>query len=111
MADVFERINSELEQVGSRLRSALEVGRLHTERAGLVALRGRTAYQLGLAAYARERGETGLPGEFERLMARMDDLTHQISEIERRIGEEEGREETVHQKPAPKAEEADAEVG
>lgn len=111
MTDVFDRINSEIEQVGSRLRSALEVSRLHAERAGLVALRGRTAYQLGLVVHARERGDAGQPGEFERLVARMDDLTHQISEIERRIGEEEGREETVHQKPAPKAEEADAEVG
>jgi hypothetical protein len=111
MADVFERIHGELEQVGARLRSALDLSRLHAERAGLVALRGRAAYQLGMVVHARERGEAGQPGEFERLIARMDDLTHQISEIERRIGEEEGRVETVHQKPAPKAEEADAEVG
>jgi cell division septum initiation protein DivIVA len=111
MSDVFERLNSELEQVGQRLRSAIEISRLQAEKAGLVALRGRAAYQLGLVVHARERGDTPDAGEYERLVARMDDLTHQISELERRVSEEEGHPDTVHTKPAPPADEAEAEVG
>lgn len=109
MSNVFDRLNDELDQVGQRLRAAIEVSRLQAEKAGLVALRSRAAYQLGLVAHARERGDTVPPGEYERLVARMDDLTHQISEIERRISAEGGHEETVHEKPAPAAEPVEAE--
>lgn len=107
MSSVFERLNQELEQVGDRLRNALEVSRLQAEKAGLVALRSRAAYQLGMAAHARAHGDAEPAGEYDRLVARMDDLTHQISEIERRIGELGGHEETVHQKPAPQADDAE----
>lgn len=107
MSNVFERIETEVEQVGERLRSALEVSRLHAEKAGLVALRGRAAYQLGMLVHARERGDEPVAGEYQRLIDRMNDLTHQISEIERRIAEEGGADSSMHTKPAPDAEEVE----
>ena len=111
MTTVFDRLSDELEHVGQRVRSALEISRLHAERAGLVALKGRAAYQLGLAVHARERGEEPAAGSYERLLSRMDDLTHQIAEIDRRIAEEDCREPEVHETPAPAAAEAEAAWG
>lgn len=110
MSTVFDRLGDELEHVGQRVRSALEVSRLHAERAGLVALKSRAAYHLGLAVHGRERGAEPAAGEYERLIARMDDLTRQIEEIDRRIAAEDGGQPEVHEQPAPPAEEAEAEV-
>jgi len=110
MDTIFDRLNAEFEQMGERLRQAFSESRLRAEKAGLVAQRGRAAYRLGLLVHARERGTEPELGAYERLMARMDDLTAKISEIDRRIAEDEGAEAAVHETPAPAAEEADAEV-
>jgi hypothetical protein len=110
MSTVFDRLNAELEEMGERLRSVLEGSKLKAEKAGLVAKKGKAAYRLGLLAYAREKGSVTEPGEWEKVVARMDDLTARISELDRKIAEEEGEDVAVHEKPAPDAAEAEVNV-
>lgn len=110
MTTVFDRLSAELEGIGDRLRSALEESRLRAERAGLHAKKSKAAYKLGLLAYAREKGSETEAGAWEKMVARMDDLSARIAELDRKIAEEEGEESSVHEKPAPEAEVADAEI-
>lgn len=111
MSDVLERLNAELEQMGERLRSALEGSRLRAERAGVVASRSKAAYKLGLLAYDRAKGREPAADDWDAAVARMDELTSRIAELDRRIADEEGGDgPDVHDTPAPDAEVVDAEV-
>jgi len=110
MSTVFDRINAELEQVGHRIRTALEESRLRAEKAGVVARRSRAAYRLGLLVHARERGTEPEPGAYEALLTRMDELTAQIADLDRKIAAEEGEVASVHDDPPPPADPADAEI-
>ncbi len=109
MTTVFDRLSAELEEMGERLRSAIEGSRLRAEKAGLVAKKGKAAYKLGLLAYAREKGTEPEASAWNQLVARMDELTAQIADLERKIAEEEDEVSSVHEKPAPPAEEAEVE--
>lgn len=110
MSTVFDRLNAELEEMGERLRSVFEESKLKAEKAGLVAKKGKLAYKLGLLAYAREKGTEPDATTWADLVGKMDDLTARISELDRKIAEEEGEATVVHEKPAPAADEVEVEI-
>ena len=81
MSTVFDRINTELEQVGERLRSVLSEGRRQAERGALLAARSRVAARLGHLAYAKERGKEFSADELQETLVRMDQLNAQIEAL------------------------------
>lgn len=81
MSTVFDRLNTELEQVGERLRSVLSEGRRQAERGALLAARSRVATRLGHLAYAKERGRDFSESEMQDTLARIDQLNAQIEAL------------------------------
>ncbi|MGH7561272.1 MAG: hypothetical protein ACRENB_09650 [Gemmatimonadales bacterium] len=110
MSGLFDRLNAELDQIGDRVRSALESSKLHLERSRLVGLRSKAAYKLGMLVYKKERGAEVNQAELDALFARMDDIAAQIAKIDRELDEVAGETVRVDEQPAPAAETAEAEV-
>ena len=110
MSDLLSRLNDQLDNLGDRVRTALESSKLHLERSRLIGVRSKAAYQLGMAIYKRERGGDINPAEIDALMARMDDIAAKIAKLDREIDSVHAESVSVAEQPAPAAEPAEAEV-
>jgi len=110
MSSIFDRFRTELDQIGDRVKEAVESSKLHLERSGLVGQRSKVAYKLGMMVYKKERGNEVNQGEIDALLAQMDDVAAKIAAIDRQLDDLGGADVTVREKPAPDAKAADAEV-
>ena len=110
MSDLLNRLNEQLDQIGDRVRNALESSKLHLERSRLIGIRSRAAYRLGMLVYKRERGGEVTPAEVDALFAQMDDIAAKIAKLDREIDAVHGQAVTVAEQPAPATESADAEI-
>jgi hypothetical protein len=110
MSSLFERLRTELDEFGDRVRDAVESSKLHVERSSLVALRAKVAYKLGMMVYRKERGTEVNQAELDALFAQMDDVTAKIAKVDRELDGLDGDSVRVDEKPAPQAETAEAEV-
>ena len=108
MSGIFDRLNAELDQIGDRVRTALETSKLHLERSRLIGIRSRVAYKLGMLVYQRERGGEINQAEVDALFARMDDITARIAGLDREIDSVHGEKVSVDEQPAPAAEPVEA---
>lgn len=110
MSGILDRLNAELDQLGDRVRGALESSKLHLERSRLIGLRSKAAYKLGMLVYRKERGTAVDQAELDALFAQMDDLTAKIAKVDRDLDEAAGETVSVNEQPSPAAEPADAVV-
>ena len=110
MASLIDRLNEQIDQLGDRVRTALESSKLHLERSRLIGVRSRIAYKLGMLVYKRERGGEVNPAEIEALYSQMDDVVAKIAKVDREIDAVHGESASVAEQPAPPAEPAEAEV-
>ena len=110
MSGIFDRINSELDQLGDKVRTAFESSKLHLERSKLIGVRSKAAYKLGMATYKKERGGEVNQAEIDALFAKLDDITAQIAKLDREIDAVHADSVRVDEQPAPAAETAEAEV-
>jgi hypothetical protein len=99
-----------MDELGDRLKDAVESSKLHVERSSLVAVRSKTAYKLGMKFYKKERGGEINQGEIDALLAQMDDVAAKIAKIDHDLDNLDGDEVRVDEKPAPAAEAGAAEV-
>lgn len=107
---IFDRFRSELDQLGDRVKDAVESSRLHVERSSLVAMRSKVAYKLGMMVYKKARGADINQAEIDALMGQMDDVSGKIAAIDRELDGLDGDDVKVGEKPAPPAETGEAEV-
>ena len=110
MSSIFDRVRDELDQLGDRVKDAVESSKLHLERSSLIGIRSKAAYKLGMLTYRRDRGGEVSPAEIEALYAQMDDIAAKITKIDQEIDGLAGCGVRVDEKPAPAAETAEAEV-
>ena len=110
MATIFERLRAELDELGDRMKEAVESSRLHLERSGLVGQRGKAAYRLGMMVYKKERGAEVSEAELDALFARLDDIGAKIAKIDRELDDLAGTTVSVDEQPAPPADTGEAEV-
>ena len=110
MSSIFDRFRTELDQLGDRVKDAVESSKLHVERSGLVAQRSKVAYKLGMLVYRKERGGDVNQAELDALFAQMDDVTGKINAIDKEIDGLDDDTVTVNEKPAPPAETGEAEI-
>ncbi|MGE0555701.1 MAG: hypothetical protein AB7R55_19885 [Gemmatimonadales bacterium] len=110
MSDIFDRFRTELDQLGDRVKDAVESSRLHLERSSLVGQRSKLAYKLGMKVYRKERGGEDNQAEIDALFSRMDDVSEKIAEVDRKLDDLSGESVRVDEKPAPEAETGEAEV-
>ena len=110
MASIFDRLNSEIDQIGDRVRTVFESSKLHLDRSRLIGLRSKAAYKLGMLVYKQERGAEVNQGERDALFAQLDDIAAKIATIDRELDEVQGDTISVDEQPAPPAETAEAEV-
>jgi hypothetical protein len=110
MASIFDRLNSEIDQIGDRVRTVFESSKLHLDRSRLIGLRSKAAYKLGMLVYKKERGAEVNQGEMDALFAQLDDISAKIATIDRELDEVQGDAISVDEQPAPPAETAEAEV-
>jgi hypothetical protein len=110
MASIFDRLNSEIDQIGDRVRTVFESSKLHLDRSRLIGLRSKAAYKLGMLVYKKERGAEVNQGEMDAIFAQLDDISAKIATIDRELDEVQGDAISVDEQPAPPAETAEAEV-
>ncbi len=110
MSSIFDRLNSEIDQIGDRVRTVFESSKLHLDRSRLIGLRSKAAYKLGMLVYKKERGAEINQGELDALFAQLDDISAKIATIDRELDEVQGDAITVDEHPAPPAETGEAEV-
>lgn len=110
MSGIFDRLNAELDQIGDRVRTALESSKLHLERSRLIGIRSKVAYKLGMLVYQRERGGEVNQAEVDALFAKMDDIMAKVTRLDREIDAVHAEKVSVNEQPAPAAEPAEAEV-
>lgn len=110
MAGILDRLNTELDQIGERVRTAFETSKLHLERSRLIGVRSKVAYKLGMLVYKRERGGEVNQAETDALLSKMDDIAAKIAKLDREIDAVHGESVSVAEQPAPQAEPAEAEV-
>ena len=108
MGSILDRLNAELDQLGDRVRSALETSKLHLERSRLIGLRSKAAYKLGMRIYKKERGGEVNQAEIDALFAQLDDITGKIAKVDREIDSVQAETISVDEQPAPAAEPAEA---
>lgn len=85
MAQLFDRLNRELETFGKRAQAALDDGKLQIELLRHRRQRDRAAIELGMLVYRRERGVEVEARRIDAVMLRLDDLTAEITSLEERI--------------------------
>jgi len=110
MSTVFDRLKGELDQLGDRMQSALEQGRLHIEKTGVQGRRSDAARELGLLAWQKARGEAVDETRYDALIARLNELQEELSRIERAMAAARAEDVSVGEDPPPGAETAEAEV-
>ncbi len=107
---IFDRFKTEIDQLGDRVKEAVESSKLHVERSSLVAVRSKIAYRLGMMTYKKERGGEVNQGEIDAIFGQMDDVSAKIAKIDRELDGMDDDPVHVDEKPAPPAEPGDAEV-
>ncbi|HEY8105296.1 MAG TPA: hypothetical protein VIE46_04265 [Gemmatimonadales bacterium] len=90
MAQLFDRLNRELETFGKRAQAALDDGKLQIELLRHRRQQDRAALELGMLVYRRERGGEVEARRIDAVMLRLDDLTAEITRLEERIAARKG---------------------
>ena len=85
MAQLFDRLNRELETFGKRAQAALDDGKLQIELLRQRRQQDRAAGELGFLVYRRERGGEVEARRIDAVLLRLDDLSAEITRIEARI--------------------------
>ena len=110
MPSFIDRLNSELDQLGDKVRTAFQSSKLHLERSRLIGIRSKAAYKLGMLVYKKERGGEVNQAEIDALFTKLDDVSAQITKLDREIDEVHGDTVSVDEQPAPPADTGEAEV-
>jgi len=101
MTTLFDRLRNELDQLGDRVKDAVESSKLHLERSSLIGSRSKAAYKLGMLVYKKERGGDVNQSQIDALFAQMDDIAAKIAKIDRDLDELDGETIRVDEKPTP----------
>jgi hypothetical protein len=101
MSSVFERIREEIDQLGDRMQSALEQGKLQLEKNTTRRMRGETAQELGMLVWRKARGESIDDARHEALLLRLDELQAELTKLEREMAAARGENVSVGQEPPP----------
>jgi hypothetical protein len=110
MSSIFDRVRAELDDLGDRVKDAVESSKLHLERSSLIGIRSKVAYKLGMLVYRRDRGGEVTPAEVDAIYAQMDDIVAKIAKIDKEIDGLGAEDVRVDEKPAPPADTAEAEI-
>jgi len=110
MSSIFDRVRAELDDLGDRVKDAVESSKLHLERSSLIGIRSKVAYKLGMLVYRRDRGGAVTPAEVDAIYAQMDDIVAKIAKIDKEIDGLGAEDVRVDEKPAPPADTAEAEI-
>lgn len=105
MAQLFDRLNQELETFGKRAQAALDEGKLQIELLRHRRQQDRAARELGLLIHRRERGGDVDPRRIDAALLRLDDLAAEITRLEARLA---GRRERSDEPAAAAPHAADA---
>lgn len=84
MAQLFDRLNHELETFGKRAQAALDEGKLQIELLRHRRQQDRAARELGLLIHRRERGGEVDARRIDAALLRLDDLAAEIGRLEQR---------------------------
>ena len=90
MAQLFDRLNRELETFGKRAQAALDEGKLQIELLRHRRKQDQAARDLGLLVYRRERGGDVESRRIDSALLRLDDLAGEIARLEERIAARHG---------------------
>lgn len=90
MAQLFDRLNRELETFGKRAQAALDEGKLQIELLRHRRQQDLAARDLGLLIYRRERGGDVDSRRIDSALLRLDDLAGEIARLEERIAARRG---------------------
>jgi hypothetical protein len=90
MAQLFDRLNRELETFGKRAQAALDEGKLQIELLRHRRQQDLAARDLGLLVYRRERGGDVDSRRIDSALLRLDDLAGEIARLEERIAARRG---------------------
>jgi len=101
MTSFIDRLNSEIDQLGDKVRTAFQSSKLHLERSRLIGIRSKAAYKLGMLVYKKERGGEVNQAEIDALFAKLDDVSAEIAKLDREIDEVHGDIVRVDEQPAP----------
>jgi len=105
MAQLFDRLNQELETFGKRAQAALDEGKLQIELLRHRRQQDRAARELGLLIHRRERGGDVDSRRIDAALLRLDDLAAEIGRLEARLA---GRRERSDEPAAAAPQAADA---
>jgi hypothetical protein len=108
MAQLFDRLNRELETFGKRAQAALDEGKLQIELLRHRRQQDQAARDLGLLVYRRERGGDVDSRRIDSALLRLDDLAGEIAQLEERIAARRGQRDGEAR--APKAADAVADA-
>ncbi len=109
MANLFDRLNKELEDFGKKAQSAFDEGRVRLDLMRLRRKQDNSARDLGLLVHQRERGGEVDQAQVDALLTRLDDLKTKISGFEEDIRNARATA-TVNDQPAPDVPTGEAEV-
>jgi hypothetical protein len=109
MANLFDRLNRELEDFGKKAQSAFDEGRVRLDLMRLRRKQDNTARDLGLLYYQKKRKGDADKAQIEALLTRMDEVREGIEEFEEQLRNAKAAAD-VGEEPAPDAETAEAEV-
>ena len=109
MANLFDRLNRELEDFGKKAQSAFDEGRVRLDLMRLRRKQDNSARDLGLLVHQRERGGEVDQAQVDALLTRLDDLKTKITGFEEDIRNARASA-TVSEKPAPDVPTGEAEV-
>ena len=86
MANIFDRLNQELETFGRKAQAAFDEGRFQLELIRLRRQRDDAAASLGTLIYQRDRGKEVDQVRIDALMLRLDDIEAGIEKVEKQMG-------------------------
>lgn len=109
MANLFDRLNKELEDFGKKAQSAFDEGRVRLDLMRLRRKQDNTARDLGLLYHQKKRGDGADKEQIETMLTRLDDLKSKIAELEEQIRDARAAA-AVGEEPAPEADTAEAEI-
>lgn len=109
MANLFDKLNKELEDFGKKAQSAFDEGRVRLDLMRLRRKQENTARDLGLLYHQKERGGEGDQEQIDAMLTRLDGLKSEITELEEQIRNARASA-TVDEEPAPEADTAEAEI-
>ena len=109
MANLFDRLNKELEDFGKKAQSAFDEGRVRLDLMRLRRKQDNIARDLGLLYHQQERGGEADKEQIEVMLTRLDKLKTEINGFEEDIRNARASA-TVDEQPAPDVPTAEAEV-